>query len=123
MFHLIANKLLKPLLLNTVLRRKWDSLDARRVKPGDMSTQWDLRDITHVFIAASSKEQPVLMCKKKEKICEILKPWRAALNTNSAASRTKGYGTESNQKEKNCTKTICNTMFHSLSALLSRPRG
>lgn len=35
-----------------------------RVKPGDISTQWDVRDITHVFIAASSKEQPVPMYKK-----------------------------------------------------------
>lgn len=49
-----------------------------RVKPGDTSTQWDVRDITHVFIAASSKEQPVPMYKKKKKPCEILKPWRAA---------------------------------------------
>lgn len=76
----------------------------RRVKLGDMRNQWDIRDITHVFIAASSKEQPVLMSKKRKKISEILKPWRAALNTNTAASRTKGYGTESNQKEKNCRK-------------------
>lgn len=93
MFHVIANRLLKTLLLNTVLEVGFSG----RVKPGDRSTQWDIRDIIHVFVAASSKEQPVLMCKK---ICEILKPWRAALNTNTAASRTKGYGTESNQKGK-----------------------
>lgn len=64
MFHLISNKLLKPVIKHRI-GCKWDSLEARRVKPGDMSTQWDVRDITHVFIAASSKEQPVLMCKKK----------------------------------------------------------